>query len=39
MYISLAIAVPLRGTHEVIIILFAAFICRESKSRIEWIGV
>ena len=39
MYIPLTIAFPLTGIQKVIIILFAAFVLKESVSRIEWAGV
>lgn len=38
MYIPLAVAFPLTGIQEVIMIVFAAFILKESVSRIEWTG-
>ena len=38
MYIPLAIAFPLTGIQEVIMILFAAFVLKESVSRMEWAG-
>ena len=39
MYIPLTVAFPLTGIQKVIIIMFAAFVLKESVSRIEWAGV
>jgi len=38
MYIPLAVAFPLTGIQEVIMIVFAAFVLKESVSKMEWAG-
>ena len=39
MYIPLAIAFPLTGIQEVLMIFFAVFVLKESVRHIEWAGV